>query len=154
MENQNMIPVGFDGVYRFTNFTENDFKVRWDGVEYTFPAMKTTPVIIATATPVQIQEIRKFFAKQLAILEFYKTPKFIGMNTVAPGGVPALYTDSDLTPFIQRCLEPLPVGQVEAKTLPKDSENNYKKDHKGKNVTRILDEDDSLLKEGAGLLDA
>lgn len=154
MKEENILPEGFDGTFRFTNFTEENFVTRWDGVEYTFPKMKTVPIIIPTATPVQVQTIRKQFARDLAIREFYKTPKFVGMNTVAPGGVPALYTDSDLAPFIQRCLEPLPVGQATAKLTQKDSEANYRKDNKGKNVTQILDEDDSLIKEGSGLLDA
>lgn len=143
-----LLPMDFDGVFRLTNFTKDEFKARWGGVEYTFPAEKTSPIVISTATPNEIQTIRKKFAKELAILEWYKTPKFVGMNNITPGGTPALYTDSDLAPFIQRCLEPLPEAKAIVKVLPKADENNLRKDRKGKNVTKILDDDESLIADG------
>ena len=146
-----MLPEGFDGVFRFTNYRDTEFRAKWDGVEYTFPAMKTSPMIIASATPEQVQSIRKKFAKEFAVEEFYKTPKFGGLNAHMPGGVPALYTDADLAPFIQKCLEPLPIAQVITKELPKDTEANYRKNNKGKNVSRILDETESLLSEGSSV---
>ena len=121
----NSLPSDFDGVFRFTNFTEEDFKARWNSVEYTFPALKSTPLIIPGATPEEVQAIRKKFARELSEREFYKTPKFQGMNNIPIGQNPALYTDSDLVPFIQRCLEPLPTAQATVKTLPKDKESNY-----------------------------
>lgn len=150
---ESTLPKDFDGVFRFTNYSDSDITLRWAKVEYTFPAMKTTPMIIAGATPEEIQHIRKKFARELAEREFYKTPKFVGMNANVPGGVPALYTDSDLAPFIQRCLEPLPIAQATTKVLPADSEANYKKDRKGKNVTKILDEGESLLDTGSAALE-
>lgn len=155
MNNENnVLPNDFDGVFRFTNFTDQDFSAKWGGIEYTFPAMKTSPMIIPGATPEEVQSIRKKFAKELAIKEFYKTPKFIGMDTIVPGGIPALYTESDLVPFIQRCLEPLPLARVIAKNIPKDSEKNYTKDSKtGKNVTKVLDDGESLLSQGSGSLE-
>jgi hypothetical protein len=149
----NVLPADFDGVFRFTNFTENEFKARWDGIEYTFPALKTTPMIIPNSTPEQVQHIRKKFARELAEKEFYKTEKFKGMNDVPPGGTPALYTDSDLTPFIQRCLEPLPLAQAAIKVVKKDTAENYRKDNRGKNITRPLDKDESLLSSGGGDLE-
>lgn len=149
-KDKNVLPADFDGIFRFTNWTENEFKAKWANIEYTFPPLKTTPMIIAGATPEEVQSIRKKFARELAISEFYKTPKFIGMNTVAPGGVPALYTDNDLAPFIQKCLEPLPIGKVKAKVLPKvTDENSFRKDEEGRNVTEILDRKRSLLKDGS-----
>ncbi len=142
------LPQDFDGVFRFTNFTTTPFVAKWGGVEYTFPPESRTPLIIPTATPVEIQHIRKKFAKELAILEWYKTPKFVGMNNIQPGGTPALYTDSDLAPFIQRCLEPLPEAKATVKVLPKENEDKFRKDRKGKNVTKVLDEDESLIGDG------
>lgn len=147
-DTNSVLPSDFDGVFRFTNWTDTEFKAKWGGVEYTFPAQKTIPLVIPNATPLEVQNIRKKFAKELAILEFYKTPKFIGMNTISPGGIPALYTDSDLTPFIQRCLEPLPIAHAVAKPIPKDTETRYRKDNKGKNVTRVIDQDESLVGDG------
>lgn len=147
-----VLPEGFNGTFYFTNFTDSEFKAKWGGKEYTFPAQKTSPMIIEDATPLQTQEIRKKFAKELAINEFYKTPKFVGMNAVTPGGTPALYTDTDLAPLIQRCLEPLPVEKATVKILPKDSEDNYRKDGKGKNVTRPLEEGESLKEGGSDIV--
>lgn len=154
MQEKNKLPDDFDGVFRFTNYTEQDFKAKWSNVEYTFPAMKTTPMIIPNQTPEEIQHIRKKFAKELATIEWYKTPKFVGMNNITPGGTPALYTDSDLSPFIQRCLEPLPIAQMKSKVLPKVlDEKNFSKDSKGRLVTKILEKDESLLTSGSSSLE-
>lgn len=144
---KNVLPADFDGVFRFTNFTETEFKAKWNNVEYTFPPLSTTPLIIPGTTPEEVQHIRKKFAKELAIACFYNTAKFKSMNDVPPGGIPAMYTESDLTPFVQRCLEPLPLAKATAKVLPKDDEKNYRKDNKGRNVTKILDENESLVNE-------
>lgn len=148
MNPNNILPPDFDGVFRFTNFSEEEFRARWNGIEYTFPALKTIPLIVSGETLEGVQYIRKKFAKELALREFQKTDKFKQMNNVSPGGVPALYTDSDLEAFIQKCLEPLPLAQVAMRVLPKDSEKNYKKDTKGRNVTKVLDKDDSLVGDG------
>lgn len=141
----NVLPADFDGVFRFTNFTENDFSAKWNNVEYTFPALKTTPMIIGGATPEEVQNIRKKFARELAILCFYGTAKFEGMNSPDKGRNPALYTDGDLASFIQRCLEPLPAAQIKSRKLPSDDENKYSKDEEGKPITRVLKKNESLL---------
>jgi hypothetical protein len=150
MEKESIIPKDFDGVFRFTNFTENEFKARWDNIEYTFPSKSTTPIIIPTATPNEIQNIRKKFARELATLEWYKTPKFVGMNlNKGDGGTPALYTEKDLEPLIQRCLEPLPAGRATVTELPKQDENKMiRRTNKGKLSTVVLDKDDSLIGDG------
>ena len=147
-QKKSVLPADFDGVFRFTNYRDTEFKARWGGIEYTFPAQKTSPMIIPGATPEEVQSIRKKFAKEFAIEEFYKTPKFVGMNVLTPGGTPALYTDSDLAPFVQRCLEPLPVAQAKMEPIPKDSKDNYRKDSKGRNVSRVLEKDESLVEAG------
>lgn len=147
------LPADFDGTFRFTNFTDDDFKARWDNIEYTFPAMKTTPMIIPSATPEQVQSIRKKFAKELAVQEWYKTDKFNRMNAHTPGGRPALYTDSDIAPFAQKCLEPLPIAQATIKVLPKEDESRFRKDRKGRNVTRVLDEGESLKEQASGVME-
>lgn len=147
----NVLPIDFDGVFRFTNASEEDFKARWNSIEYTFPAMKTTPMIIPGATPEQVQNIRKKFAREWGERQFYKTQKFLSMNNVPMGGSPALYTDSDLTPFVQMCLDPLPVGQATLKALPKDNIKNYSEN------TNVLDKTDldarkSLLRDDSAPL--
>ena len=148
----NVLPPDFDGVFRFTNFSDTDFTAKWGGIAYTFPSQKMTPMVIPSATPEEVQHIRKKFAKELATREFYNTDKFKGMNTShldktgqPTGGTPATYTDSDLTGFIQRCLEPLPIAQAKVEVMPKDNENKYRKDNKGRNVTKVLEKDESLI---------
>jgi len=147
-----VLPVDFDGVFRFTNFTDEEFKAKWGGIEYTFPPQRTTPMVIPGATPEEVQHIRKKFAKELAIFQFYKTPKFVAMNNINPGGVPALYTDSDLVPFITRCLEPLPIAKATMKVMPKADDTHFRKDEEGNNVTQVLDKKKSLLQEGSGVI--
>ena len=149
----NTLPADFDGVFRFTNFSDRDFSARWNSIEYTFPALKTTPMIIPGCTPEEVQHIRKKFAKELALKEFQRSPKFIGMNDVPPGGTPALYTDSDLAPYIQRCLEPLPLAQAAIKKIPKDSEANYRKDERGRNITKVVEKDESLTGGGSEVVE-
>lgn len=141
MEN-NVLPADFTGVFNFTNFTDKDFTTKWNSIEYTFPALKSTPMIIAGASPEDVQVIRKKFAKELAEREFYGTDKFKYMDAPERGQRPATYTESDLTPFIQKCLDPLPVGQVVAKSTPKDKAENYPN-------SKVLNKDESLL-QGAG----
>lgn len=137
--NENFLPADFDGVFRFTNFTDHEFKAKWNNVEYTYPPNKTSPMIIANATPEEVQHIRKKFATELAVSVFYQSDKFKFMNDKERGQVPALYTDSDIAPYVQRCLEPLPIAQATAKVLPKDDKKNYK-------ATRVLDDKESLMK--------
>lgn len=141
----NLLPPDFDGVFRFTNATSEDFTAKWGNVAYTFPAQKTTPMIIPGATPEEVQHIRKKFAKELAIREFYKSPRFLKLNDTPMGGTAATYTEDELTRFIQTCLEPLPIAQATVEVLPKDSESRYRKDNKGRNVTKVLDPGESLM---------
>lgn len=154
MENtkKDVLPVDFDGVFRFTNWTDREFKAKWDNVEYAFPPLKTIPMTM-NQTPLEIQNIRKKFAKELAIREFYHTDKFKGMDDVPPGGTPALYTDSDLSPFTQKCLEPLPIARAAVKILPKDDETRYRTNTKGKPITRVLEEGESLTGQASGPMD-
>lgn len=151
-QEKNILPADFDGVFRFTNFSKNEFKARWNNVEYTFPALSTTPMVIPGETPEAVQSIRKKFAKELALREFYASPEFIGMQDEGKLGTPPLYTDEDLAPYIQRCLEPLPAGTVKTRVLPKDSEERYTKDAKGRNVTKILEPGESLLANGSEMV--
>lgn len=147
-ENENVLPEGFDGVFRFTNFTDEDFTAKWNSVEYTFSANKTSPMIIPGETPEGVQSIRKKFARELAEREFYKTEKFGVLNSPTQGERPAPYSDSDLTPFIQRCLEPLPTAPATTKVVKKDVEAVFTKDQKGTPRTKVLEPDESLVGPG------
>lgn len=158
MNEKNVLPADFDGVFRFTNFTDSDFKARWNNIQYTFPAKKTVPLIIPGATPEEVQHIRKKFAKELAIQEFYKSKKLESLNKLNPVGQTSFggavtYAEDDLKDYVQKCLEPLPVAQATATPMPKQSEEVFKTDKKGKRVTKILDENESLLSQGSGVIE-
>ena len=156
----NVLPENFDGTFKFTNFTDTEFKAKWNNVEYTYPPMKTVPMIIANATPLEVQNIRKKFAKELAEREWFKTPKFIGMNTShldkagqPTGGMPAIYTEKELNPFIQRCLEPLPIARATVEVTKSDIEGKISKDNKGRPRTRVLDPNESLVAQASSAIE-
>jgi hypothetical protein len=152
MNEEVITPVEFDGRFYFTNFTEQEFKSKWNSVEYTFPPLKTVPLIIPGETLEGIQEIRKKFARELATLVFYSTDKYLkhelSIEDSQAGKVPALHTENDIAPYIQRCLEPLPIAQATTKQVEKH-DINLRTDGKGKRVTRVLDESESLVGDGS-----
>ena len=119
----------FDGVFRFTNATDEDFVTLWNNKEYTYPAQSTVPMIIANESLENIQQIRKYFAKRLAEREFYKTKGFketrnglkdkdMGRNVVATS-----YNEGQLQPFIDSCLKPLPAGKQKVVNVPSENGN-------------------------------
>ena len=145
-EGKNVLPVDFDGIFRFTNFTDRDFKAKWNNVEYTFPALKTVPMIIPNATPEEVQNIRKKFAKELGEREFFGSDRLKGLEGQTPVGQgnsiqsAASYTDKDLTGYIQRCLEPLPISTAKITLAPKSNiEKILKTDDEGEPVSQVLD---------------
>lgn len=104
----------FDGVFRFTNATDEDFKVLWNNIEYTFKAGTCSPMIIKGETLENIQEIRKKFAYKLATREFFKSDEYKRLAGMG-NGLPPTYNDEVLTDLIQQCLEPLPMAKAEVK---------------------------------------
>ena len=107
----------FDGVFRFTNATDEDFTALWNNKEYTFKAGTCSKIIIPEENGEGIQEIRKKWAYKLAIREFYKSDEYVRMSKMG-GGLPPTFGDEKLTKWIQECLEPLPEGTVEVKAAP------------------------------------
>lgn len=146
------LPEGFTGVFPFTNYTDHDFEDMWNSVKYTFPANSTVPLIIPNESPLQVQEIRKKFARTLAMKVFYETEKYKVREASAPPGegkIPALFTDSDLAPYIQRCLEPLPMAQAKMELVQTDrTEEKLKRDARGKRVTKVVEEGVDDLQPG------
>lgn len=147
MENQ--LPSDFTGVFYFTNFTEEDFKAKWNSVEYTFPALKMTPLIIPGESPEGVQSIRKKFAKELAEREFYKSSKLKSLESATPiGSVGSfhnanVYSPNDLEAYVQQCLAPLPMAQAEVKVIPK-KEIPLHTDNKGNPISKVVDPDTKL----------
>lgn len=144
-----VLPEGFDGVFRFTNDSDQDFSAKWNNVEYTFPARKTSPMIIMGESPDAVQSIRKKFAKEFAEREFYKSAAFLKRNTVAVGETPALYTESELEPYIKSCLNPLPVANATAKVVKNDNDKVFRTDGKGQKISKVVEQGESLIPPGA-----
>ena len=147
------LPADYDGVFGFTYWTDRDFTAKWGGIEYTFPALKTTPMLLPFS-PLEIQSIRKKFAKELAEREFFQGKKIKDLDKKNEGvnfqGA-VTYTENDLTPFIQKALSPLPVGQMKAEQVLTEGEKRPKA-----KVTKIVktklsgDDEEETLVQGKG----
>lgn len=143
MKYENTLPRDFTGVFYFTNPSEEEFIGRWNSKEYRFPPKSTSPMVMPEHSPLEIQHIRKKFARDLAEREFFASQRYEQMRrqegekidgVVVPRlnsmhqGVP--YADSDLAGYIQKCLIPLdqaratvnaaPVTPIEAKLSRND----------------------------------
>lgn len=117
-------PEDFDGVFKFTNPADEDFVTLWNNKEYTFPAGKTVPMIIANSTQEETQQIRKYFAKRLAEREFFKTKDFKNMRNgikdkdAGRHVIPSMFNEQLLQPWIDACLKPMATGKASVRTLP------------------------------------
>lgn len=134
------LPKDFSGILHFTNFSEEEFKAKWNSIEYTFPPKSTIPLVISTASPIETFNIRMMFAKQLADREFKKSKRFgdLASKNSNVNSIHAMvsYTDTELDKFINRCLEPLPIAQVKAEEVPTEG----KKRGRPKTVTIVQDQ--------------
>lgn len=152
-----VLPDDFDGVFRFTNPTNEAFTAKWNGKAYTFPPMKTSPMIITDATPVEVQSIRKKFAKELAEHEFFKGDEAKRLQAIERNGNgPALnsihqantYSLDNLQKMIQKCLDPLPVERASVEAVDKpDITEQLSKDEEGELRTQAVDRKISLKKK-------
>ena len=155
MKYESVLPEDFDGVFRFTNPTDEDFIGKWGGKEYRYPAQTTSPMIIPEHSPLEIQNIRKKFAKDLAEQQFFKSKGYAHYlkQEKNDDGTPRLnsihqsatYNLSDLTPFIQQCLKPLPVSKALVTEMTKDKlEDKLSRDEEGALNTSVVDKKTSL----------
>ena len=115
-----ILPKDWDGKFPFTNDSDEDFIFTWAKKAYMFPARKTVDMMKMNfnETPIGVQQIRKFAAKQWAEREFFKgneSKKLESVEKDAQGYAKLhsfqnarTYTDIDLKDNIQRCLTPLP----------------------------------------------
>lgn len=156
MEYERILPEDFDGVFRFTNDTNEDFIGKWGNKEYIYPAHSTSPMVMPEFSALEIQQIRKKFAKDLAEREFFKTPQYeklrlregpiddMGMITPRGQGMShaGTYDENVLVGFIQSCLKPLPLGRAtvqKAATIP--LEEKLSKDDNGDLNTIAVEKD-------------
>lgn len=158
MKYESVLPADFDGVFRFTNWTDEEFVGKWGGKEYHFPALTTSPMVIPEHSPLEVQHIRKKFAKDLGEREFFKSKGYEGLrrmegekidgmvqprlNSIQMAGT---YTLNELTPFIQRCLEPLPVAKALVTEMDKVKiEDKLSRNDEGELNTEAIDKKTSL----------
>ena len=110
------LPKGYSGILHFTNFSDEEFKAKWNNVVYPFPPKSTVPLVIPTESPIQTFNIRTVFAKQLADREFRKSKRAGELNAKNQGAqslaASVSYNEYDLDSLVNRCLEPLPLAEV------------------------------------------
>lgn len=125
MKYETILPQDFTGVFNFTNWSDKEFVGVWSRKEYHYPALASSPMIIPEHSPLEIQYIRKKFAKDLAEREFFKSTQYERirgqegeklngvviprLNSIQQAGT---YTLSDLTEGIQKCLKPLEIKKA------------------------------------------
>lgn len=154
MKFERVLPSNFNGIFQFTNPSKEDFIGKWNSREYLFPAQSTTPMIITDESPLQIQHIRKKFAKDLAEREFYKSKSYKVMSDQEgkPGNrvfnsihQAATYTLKDLEPYIQECLVPMKPAEILSKESPRvDVEANLSRNDEGQLNSEAIDSKTSL----------
>jgi hypothetical protein len=159
MKFERTLPPDFDGTFRFTNPSKEDFIGKWGGKEYLFPAESTTPMIIVEHSPLEIQNIRKKFAKDLAEREFYKSKAYKGLaaqegsmgnRNFSSFQQAATYTLSDLEPYIQECLKPLKAGEIMSRPAEKSHlEDKLKRDDNGALISEVVELKKDSLKQKA-----
>lgn len=150
---KNVLPENFTGVFYFTNPDDEDFEGKWGGKGYLYPSMKTTPMVIMDATPLEIQNIRKKFAKELGERMFFKSTKYETLRrtegarnengTITPSlnsiHQANVYAPTDLQQFVDKCLEPLPLAQQKVVDIPKrDVESELSRDEDGEPNTQVV----------------
>lgn len=148
------LPVDFDGDFYFTNWTDEEFIGKWNGKAYKFPAKKTSKMLILDATPIEVQHIRKKFAKELAEQEFFKGQKYESLRS--PEGqkdengvlkplmgsfrIARSYTENDLKDMIQKCLDPLPIARITVVEEPKEKvETKLTLNQRGKRNSSVVE---------------
>lgn len=162
MSFESVLPVEFDGVFRFSNPSNEDFVGVWNSKEYLFPAGTMTPLIMSDHTPLEIQHIRKKFAKDLAEREFFKSRKYEAfrkregekdnLGLIIPRGQgmshAGQYTLTDLEPYIQSCLQPLEAGELLTKPVVRQkTEDKLHRKEDGTLVTEAINDKTSLRKK-------
>lgn len=115
----------FDGVFRFTNDSDEEFVALWNNKEYKFPPRSTVPLIITNEPLENIQEIRKRFAYRWAEKQFYASETYKTMSKQG-NGIPPTFDPKILEPMIERCLKPLPIARAVVKEVKGDNDKNYK----------------------------
>jgi hypothetical protein len=166
MKFETTLPEDFTGVFTFTNWTDEDFTGVWGKKEYLFPANSSSPMIIPEHSPLEIQHIRKKFAKDLAEREFFKSKKYeafrapegtLGNRSLNSIHMANSYSIDDLVGNIQKCLVSLPVKKASVSVATGTPlEDKLSRDEEGNINTRVVSKNESLREKalaGKGLND-
>ena len=154
MQYESTLPENFDGVFRFSNWSGEDFVGKWNSKEYHFPAGTTVPMMMVEHSPLEIQHIRKKFAKDLAEREFYKSKNYKnladqegkpGQRTFSGIHQAAAYNLSDLEEYIKKGLQPLAESKLVSKPAERiNTEEKLHRDDDGNLVTEAISKNTSL----------
>lgn len=138
------LPKDFSGTLHFTNFSDDEFKAKWNSVEYTFPPKSTVPLTIPTESPINTFNIRTIFAKQLADREFRRSKRGIELNKKNEGAQNPLgnvsYVEKDLEQLINKCLSPLPITFLKSEQMPQEGARRGRP-----RITTIVEQGQSLV---------
>lgn len=162
MKYEHTLPENFDGTFYFTNDSDEDFIGKWGGKEYRFAANSTSPIMIFDASPLDIQQIRKKFARDWAVKEFGRSESYQRLlnQERSPDGTPRLnsihqagtYSDNDLISLIQRCLKPLEVKRAQVSVVEKTPiEDKLSRDDDGELNSMVVSQNADLVKERKSL---
>jgi hypothetical protein len=149
MERVKMLPENFDGIVRFTNWSDEDFTGRWNSKDYFFKANTTSPLFIPEHSPLETLNIVKKFALDLAVREWGKsqwTKDALKRERNADGsprtqgmGGAASYSVDQLSPLIQKGLYLYPSSKAQMSEVEKVKiEDKLHRDDDGKIVTKAI----------------
>lgn len=165
MQNATVLPKDFDGVVRFTNWSEEDFTGIWAKKEYHFPAKSRSHLVVPDATPLETINIAEKFGKELAEREYFRSAKYevlreregirnhLGMIQPTGHGMShaGQYSEQELASMIQKSKDPLPEASVEVKAVKGVSmEDRLRKDEDGNITTAPIKSEKDLEKLAKG----
>ncbi len=112
-------------------------------------------MVMQEESPLQIQHIRKKFARDLAEREFYKSKEYKimagqegkpGNRTMTGIHQAATYTLDDLSPYIQKCLIPLTPAEMLSKDAQKPIivEDKLSRNEKGQLNSEVVEQGTDL----------
>lgn len=162
MKYEAVLPEDFDGTFLFTNYTDEEFVGRWGNKEYHFPAKTSSPIVMYNQTPLEIQSIRKKWAKDLAEKIFFNSDLYkkllqqernndgsARLNGIHSAGQ---YSINELAGLIQRGLQALPAGKAKVVTAEKAPlEDSLSKDDDGELNTIVVKQNSDLIAEKKSL---
>lgn len=155
MKVERMLPENFDGVVRFTNWTDEDFVGKWNSREYHFKAGTTSPLLMVDQTPLDQLNICKKFAMDLAVREFGKSEAYKNLlkqernadGTPRNSGIhgAGTYSIDQLTPLIQKCLYIYPASRATVSDAMREKlEDKLTRDEEGKINTKAVKKSASM----------